>query len=73
MAIELTPEIDPEVSRMLDEGCPNGDLSFQAKRVGRGVLDGVIGLDNSKDALRGIHDQGTQQSGFSGESLEPSR
>lgn len=68
------PEImDPEVSRMLDEGCPNGDESFSAKRIGRRVLDGVIGLDNSKDALKGIHDQGIQQSGFSGESLEPFR
>lgn len=73
MSLEFKPEIDPEVSRMLDEGCPNGDLNLQAKRVGRGVLDGVIGLDNSKDALKGIHDQGIQQSGFSGESLEPSR
>lgn len=71
MSIEQNPGLDPDVSRMLDEGCPNDSLI--AKRVGRGVLDGVIGLDNRKDALKLVHDQGTQQSGFSGESLESSR
>lgn len=59
MAIESRPEIDPEVLRMLDEGCPNDSLI--AKRIGRGVLDGVIGLDNARAARRAILDEGPNQ------------